>query len=309
MNKIKYLYSILFVAVLFSSCVKNADHFTDFSQADAILELKTSIATGASANTVNIAGLGNFSSSSLSAIQSYFADTISFYVNLASNNTLNKDLHVKVGVNQAARDAYNSSQPTGALTYEALPDSTYSWTEQTVTIPAGQRVVLVSGLIFHYDKMDPTKNYMLPIGIVDGDGVNVSANQGAIYFHSIGNPNAGSYTVTGTRTNYNGSSSSGDVTGVTNLANFSPKTATPESPTIIDIDYANLAPSHYVITFNAAGDQISDVTVDDDFLASITNFGVDVATYDAATKTIHIKTHYTNSAGNDRVVEEFFKRK
>jgi len=51
-----------------------------------------------------------------------------------------------------------------------LPDSCYSWTDVTVSIPAGERVATVSGLTFYYDKIDASKNYMLPIGILDGGG-------------------------------------------------------------------------------------------------------------------------------------------
>lgn len=193
MNKISSLYTIAIVGLLFSSCVKNADKFTDFSTTKPILEMKTAvIVANGSADYVNIAGLANFGSAGLSAIPNYFPnDSISFYVNLASNEPLSKDLTLKVGINADLITTYNSSS---TLQFELMPDSLYSWVgDQTVTIKAGERTVLVSGLSFNYDKIDPTKNYMLPIGVLDGDGITVSANMGAIYFHTIGNPMAGNY--------------------------------------------------------------------------------------------------------------------
>ena len=196
MNKILSLFKIAVVGLLFSSCVKNADHFTDFSTTNAVLEMRTAIMLdNGSGDYVNIAGLPNFGKAGLDAIQSTFPnDSISFYVNLASDQPLSKDLTLKVGVNPDLINTYNEDVVNHTLIFELMPDSLYTWTgDQTVTIAAGERTVLVSGLSFNYDKIDPTKNYMLPIGVLDGDGVTVSANMGAIYFHAIGNPMAGNY--------------------------------------------------------------------------------------------------------------------
>ncbi len=193
MNKISSFFKILIPGLLFSACIKNADNFTDFSTTKPVLEMKTAvIVANGSADYVNIAGLPNFGNAGLSAIPNYFPnDSISFLVNLASNEPLSKDLTLKVGVNPDLIATYNVSS---TLQFELMPDSLYSWTgDQTVTIPAGERTVMVNGLSFNYDKFDPTKNYMLPIGVLDGDGITVSANMGAIYFHTIGNPMAGNY--------------------------------------------------------------------------------------------------------------------
>ncbi len=146
---------------------------------------------------------------------------------------------------------------------------------------------------------------MLPISITDAQGLNISANYGTIYYHTIGNPYAGDYSVVGYRRNFTGASSGGIYSDI-DLADYSPKNAAPESPTVVDISYANFGPDAiYIITFDPATQTITDAAVDEDFVASVSNFGIDLAEYDAATKTIHIKSHYTNSVGNDRIIEEW----
>ena len=318
MNKLLSILKIVTVGFLFSSCVKNADHFTDFSTAQPVLEMKTAlkIANG-SADYTNIAGLPNFGSAALSGISSYFPnDTISFYVNLASDYPLDHDLTIKVGINVDALTAYNSDTINNTVQYEVMPDSDYVWTDQTVTIPAGQRTVLVSGLSFNYDKIDGSKNYMLPIGVIDGNGVNVSANMGTIYFHAIGNPLAGAYTYSTTdppfRYAYSGTiiyNYPGPIpVGYTalDLTQYYPKIASPDDATTIEIPCAN-GFANYVISFDPDTYEITDVSLNPSNTTS--NFLVYYANYDVASKTFHLVIHYNNVAdpagsGDDRIVDE-----
>ncbi|MEJ7677851.1 MAG: hypothetical protein WKG06_08285 [Segetibacter sp.] len=174
---------------------------------------------------------------------------------------------------------------------------------KSVLVKAGSRLAKVS-IIFYPDKIDPSTSYLFPVSITDASGILISGNLGTVYFHNLGNKNAGAYAETGTRTNYNGATSGGSVASVVDLSGT--KTAAPENTTVIDIDYANLGPSHYIITFNANGTAIASLKVDDDFTASVSNFTIDSFTYDLLTRTIHVISHYTNSAGNDRVIDETF---
>ena len=294
-----YFFIILFFVAGFTSCVKDRNPgATDFSNLQPLLEIRDNIS-----GVGNDAGLSNFSRATLHLLPADSTDTLNFYVNLASVNTLDKDLAVTVDINPAALTAYNGD-PSHTVQFEMMPDSVYSLGTKTFTIPAGQRVAMVP-VILYPNKIDPTKSYMLPLGIMQGQGVNISANYGTIYYHTIGNPYAGNYTVVGTRTNYTGAASGGVIAGVVDLASTGPKSASPESPTVVDITYANFDPSSfYIITFDPVTQTITDATVNADFTSTVSNFGVDFATYDAATKTIHIKSHYTNGAGNDRVIEE-----
>jgi hypothetical protein len=256
MNRLKTSISILSLAVAFSSCVKSIDNFTDFSTTQPIVELKTAIPYGGGASYTNIAGLGNFTRSALGNIKNYFVDTVSCFVHICSHNTLWNPVYFSLGIDYNALTSYNADA-NNVIKYELMPDSVYEWTDASVTIPAGQRVADVSGLVFHYDMIDQSKNYMLPIGILTADGVTISGNQGAIYFHTIGNPLAGVYAWQWTRFN------APDTTGAPNAASFTfadgfSAISSPVDPTTIDFQSGygdqNGLNIRYSLTFtNTAG--------------------------------------------------------
>jgi hypothetical protein len=181
---IKYSFLLvgLIAAMDMASCVKDRNSLaTDFSGIQPIMELRTP--------SKNVAGLTNFTASTLAF--SGDPDTISFYVNLASVNALNKDVTITMQADNAAMNSVNSGLAP-ASQYSFFPDSTFSWTQKTAVVKAGQHVALVS-VVFYPGKIDPTQNYMLPISIKDAQGVNISSNFGTIYYHVIGNPLAGAY--------------------------------------------------------------------------------------------------------------------
>lgn len=256
MNRfIKYLSLIAGVAMVVSlaSCVKNRNDLnTDFSGLKPLVELRTPPA--------NVAGLLNFSKASLNFASD--TTTLSFYVNLASVEAMNKDLTVNVSVDNAAITNYNA---TSAIQYEVFPDSTFSLPQTTVTIPAGQHVALVT-VSFYGVKVDPTKSYMLPISITDAQGINVSANFSTIYYHFIGNPLAGAYLWDYTRWNtstYSGTPNGSSFTG--GAAVFSAV-----NPTTLSIQsgYGETVGfnCHYILTFTNTGGVLSNfaVTIDPD---------------------------------------------
>jgi hypothetical protein len=81
----------------------------------------------------------------------------------------------------------------------------------------------------------------------------------------------------------------------------------PIDPATLQMDYANLGPSdYYIISYDKSNPDVISVTVNKDFLNSISNFKVITQTYDHTTKTMHIVTTYTNGSGNDRIVDETF---
>jgi len=186
---LKYAYFITCISLLstLGSCVKDRnDLATDFSTIQPIVELRDNIS-----GVGNDAGLANFSKAFLNFAGDPHVQ--SFYVNLASVNVRNQELKVTLGVDQNAFDAYNAD-PNNTTKYEMMPDSLYSFTTTEVTIPSGLRIAKDS-IIFYPSKVDPSKNYMLPISITDASGLNISGNFGTIYYHLIGNPIAGSYEV------------------------------------------------------------------------------------------------------------------
>ena len=297
MKKIKIYFTIA-SAIFATACLKDKPN-VDFGSVGTTAEISSSN-VNPSANAPS-SGLDYFSAATLPFIGADTAFDVTFDVNIASEYPLNKDVTVTVAVDDAKRVAYNSNLEPGDQ-YVLPADSNYSFPVKTAVIKAGSRLAKFT-VTFYGLTLDPAKNYMLPITLTDASGINISGNLSTIYIHSIGNPNAGAYSVTGTRTNYTGAAAGGVVASVADLADS--KMAAPENKSIIDIDYANLGPSHYIITFDADGTAMTDIAVDQDFTASVTNFGIDLSTYDPATRTIHVKSHYTNSAGNDRIIEEF----
>jgi len=286
----------LLSTMFFTGCVKDRNVGPDFSSTQPVLELRTPVS--------NIAGMANFARAVIAAQP----DTLKFYVNLASANTLDRDVNVTIGVDDSKINDYNSD-PNNTLQYERLPDSTYSLLSTGATIVAGQRIDSFN-IVFFKDKIDPASNYMLPVVITDGDGILLSGNQDVIWFHAIGNCLAGNYHATGTRTLYNGAVSGGDIFLVVDLDQSQP--LLPNDPETILTDYADLGSSgwQYVITVDCVTNTITDVGPNDVMAAGITpgSFKLTSATYDVATHTIHIVSQYTNTSGNDRVIDETFTK-
>jgi hypothetical protein len=178
--------AFLVLTVLFSSCLKDK-RYIDFAGVGTIVEfpLGGQINFGADAITEDPDTLDN------STIVRQFA------VNVASPDIPNKETKITLGVDNSLVTSYNASQ--SVVSYEVMPADAFKFTDQSVTIPSGQRVAIVS-VTFYKAKLDPSKSYMLPIKIADAGGLNISANKGVHYYHFIGNDFAGSYKHQFTRT-------------------------------------------------------------------------------------------------------------
>ena len=168
MKKI-YLSLLALIMCSLSACLKDKPA-VDFSTVGTIIEILP----------VNGGGLENFDAAELTFSESGTTDTAMVILNIASPKPLNKSLTISLEVNDALRTAYNSAIQDQ---YDALPDSTFSFPVKSGTIAAGQRLDTV--LVYFYpSKIDPTKNYMLPISIKDAQGETISGNFGSIYFHT-----------------------------------------------------------------------------------------------------------------------------
>lgn len=298
MKKVK-TYFIIASTLFATACLKDKPN-SDFSNVGAIAEISSSN-INPSLNAPS-SGLDYFNAATLPYIGADTTFDVTFNVNITGEFPPTKDVTVTVAVDDAKRVAYNSNLAPEDQ-YVLPADSNYSFPVKTAIVKAGSRLATFI-ITFNGLTLDPVKNYMLPITLTDASGVTVSGNLGTIYIHSIGNLNAGPYSVIGTRTNYKGPVSAGLAT-IVDLSSLSPKTGAPENANVIDINYANVS-GHYIVTFSADGTAVTNVKVDDAFTASVVNFGIDLFAYDLATRTIHVKSHYTNSAGDDRVIEEFF---
>lgn len=247
MNRIKkysFLIAGLLLAATLTSCVKNRnDLATDFSNLKPIIEFRTP--------ETNNVGLAYFSKAALFLTDAE-PDTVTMYVNIASVNALSKDLSVTVDVNDAAISAYNSGSD---IQYEKMPDSTFELLQNQVTIPAGSHVGTVD-IVFEKGKIDPTKNYMLPISITDASGENISGNFGTIYWHTIGNPLAGAYLWDFTR--WGNPQQSGDP-DIVDLGE--PTTFSPVSPTQVEVASGYYIQPRYELTFSDDNGVLSDFHV------------------------------------------------
>jgi len=172
-------------ALNLSSCLKDDSRFIDFAS---------------SATTVNfpLGGLSHFGSDAVTDP----GDTIvkQFAVDVASPKVPTSATDVTIAVDNTIIDAYN---PGSAVQYEPMPDGSYVLSATKVTIPAGQRVGVIT-VTFYKGLLDPSKSYMLPIKIVSGTGATVSGNFSVHYYHFIGNDFAGNYSATFIRTPHGG---------------------------------------------------------------------------------------------------------
>jgi len=152
---------------------------------------------------------GNFSNSALIFPDpTSTSEAVEFQIEYSTPVVADKDITITVGVDAAAVATYNTNHSTGPQ-YQLLPANAYTLTSATGKIPAKQIISEPFTITFNPSVIDVTKNYMLPITIKTADGAPADAKAasgtGTAYFHLIGNPLAGLYTVVGTRYNYTGS--------------------------------------------------------------------------------------------------------
>lgn len=299
---LKFSYLITCVSLLgLGSCVKDRnDLATDFSNLQPLVEIRDNIS-----GIGNDAGLSNFGKATLN----FGDDTTdlhiqSFYVNLASVYPLNHDLKVTVGVDQSALDAYNAD-PNNGTKFEMMPDSIYTLLQTQVTIPAGERVALVS-VQFTPSKIDPSKSYMLPISVTDAEGTNISGNFGTIYYHLIGNPIAGSYSWDFYRW------SVPDTSGAPDGFSFTGETALfiPDDATTIEVPSGYYIQPRYVLSFENNNGVLSNFSVklNDDDVAAMAANGVVVTAGPIIEIADPINHHYRfyYTTASRAVVDEYY---
>ncbi len=300
-NRIAIL--VVLISTFFVSCIKDRNGQVDFSGLSPIMQIKEG-------------GLDQFGKQALLFPASHVSDTAYFRANYAATNVAPKDIVVTLAVDVAALAAYNATVPVSAQ-YVKFPDSIYRFTQTQVTVKAGQSYSDVVKLTVFPNKVDPSKNYMLPITITDAQGVTISGNFGTIYYHFIGNCLAGTYNVVGTRYNYNGvvGYSGGPIPPATAGTATVPavKVLAPVNASTTFTDYANLGAGtarDYFFTYDcAAGGTNIDATFTQSFLDGTSNVAFIIHNYDPVTKKIHMLSTYNNAAGgtgNDRIVDEVF---
>lgn len=199
-------------------------------------------------------GLQYFSGSTLLFPPTDAVDTINFQVTLNGPSAASSDIAVTLAPDWAAiADNYSNDK----IVYEKMPDSLYKVITSTVTIKAGTRVAYAK-MVVYPTRIDPTKSYMAPIAPTAASMGN-SANFGHIYFHTIGNPMAGSYNWDFYRYNaltnpsfplgYNGGSFFGQTVSFL-----------PINPTNIHVPTGYYVQPNYLITFKNTGGVLTNFT-------------------------------------------------
>lgn len=139
---------VLLVMVSLSSCLKNSKYNIDFSTVAPSVDLPLAAANGNGVVPFTFQAGSN---------------TFPVYTDLASPAVLSTSTSVTLIVDSAYLNSYNAANGTS---YTLLPDSDYSVTSLSLTIPAGKR--LDSALVtFNIGKVDTSSaiSYVLPFSI------------------------------------------------------------------------------------------------------------------------------------------------
>lgn len=249
--------------------------------------------------------------------------TIAYFDNTTTVPAAPAKITITLGIDPSFIATYNASQN---VQYERMPDSLFTIPTLTTTIEAGQQFSQPLIVIFKPNKFNSAKIYMLPIKILTAtgvDGVTIQANYGTIVYSIIGNPLAGTYTVTALRYNYLGT-----VVFNGNPANIPPPVSTtaipsPKLASAIDgdrvgMDFSNLGSQtsfnfQYVLTQLGNFSNIS-VGYNTEFTSgnsAIVSYLSQYISPLGQKARFRIITHYNNAAGgggNDRIIDELFQQ-
>jgi hypothetical protein len=283
------------VAVIGQSCVKSVSGRTDFDNlAPTVL-----ISDG------GLPGSANFQSNALLVDPTADADTTYFFLNYAATAPAPTDEVITIGIDQPALDAYNA---LGGNQYTIFPDSIFSFTTTSVTVPKGNSYSAGVPLIVFPTKINLLNNYMLPISIKTAPvGSTISSNYKTIYYHLIGNPIAGLYTQEWIR--YNTATQTGTPAYDLDL---SPGVFAPVDGTTINV--ASGTGVTYVLSFTNTAGVLSDFVLSLD-PASIPSSGVNkititggptIITADPTTGAYEFNFTYLNSSDAPRNITDKF---
>jgi Domain of unknown function (DUF1735) len=287
----------LLVAGLGSSCVKSREGRTDFDN----LQPTVLISDG---------GLSNLTSAAILFPPTDDVDTAFFHVNYAATSTAPADETVTLAVDQDALNAYNAQ---GGSQYEIFPDSIYSFTATSVTIPKGANYTGNIPLVMFPSKINLLKSYMLPISIkTASSGSTISSNFKTIYFHLIGNPIAGIYNWDWTR--WNNTTPTGPTSGGSPYIGLSTVFA-PLDETTVTVPSGYYIQPRYIITFTDSSGVLIDfgVTFNSDDIATMAGGGVTITAapkftiLDPVNGIYQIEYQALTGSGPRYVIDKYYK--
>jgi Domain of unknown function (DUF1735) len=285
-------YLLLSITFFQGACVKDRPGETNFSQIQPIVLIPEG-------------GLSTFSSEALVFPATDASDTANFHVNYAAVNVASADETVTLAVDAAAVTSYNSSS---AIQYVLAPDSIFSFTTNTVTVTKGDNYTGNIPLVIYPSKVDPTKNYMIPISIETAPtGATISGNYGTIYYHLIGNPIAGTYEEYWSRWNA-ADSSSGAAGALYYQSDVGAITFGPNSPTEIAAVSQGTGETDIIDFTNTAG-TLSNFTVTIPPVTGITVGSPSFVRADPVNGIYEIYFSYVNGSGANRVIVDKYVKK
>lgn len=274
------------VALSMTACLNDDEHFVDFANTPAVVDVPASAFFGVIDNEgFNIA----------TTPSSY-----TFNVNLSGPNTLGQDITVTMAVDPALLTQYNAANGTN---YQLLPSALFQASGLTATIRAGQRLAGPITVNLYTDATrvpDPAvyneANYALPLRITSTtNNVAISSNYGyRILVAKIKNPYDGSYRATGTFNH---------PTAGQRAINLE-KTLTTVNSNTVETDFADLGGNGWRMQLTVNADNTVTLKPAGGANPSTNQFGVNK--YDPTTRTFTLNYKYPGGGG-DRVINETLK--
>jgi len=266
---LKILSFFLVVSAL-SSCLDGDVMNTPPGGRGAILQMSYNANGGTLVNS----GIRYFGAQALTYPPTHEADTATFAVTLQGVEKLNEDVNVTLTTPADALDDYYYAD---SIAYEMMPDSLYDFIGSTQgVIKAGESYAEFK-VKFYPNKIDPTKNYMLPVTATNTSDLPTSTNYGFVYFHVIGNPIAGAYKWDFARHPCQGGP--GECPADGNSFTGKDVIFAPSSGTAIKVPTGYYVQPNYLIQFENNGGELSNFTAEiapDELKAAFTDNGITI---------------------------------
>ena len=177
----KVYFLVLLLGVVAFSCLEDKGY--------------TDIVNGVGASNRILSWYGGNGSSANKTVALPSGETVSDYVVTVSatgSTKIKNEVTVTVEVDQSTLDAVNASITKAADKFALLPDDAWDFVSSTVTIGADTTEAPFT-IKFYQNNIDKSKNFMLPIKIMNQEGFVVASNAGTLKLTFIGNPIAGGY--------------------------------------------------------------------------------------------------------------------
>ena len=237
---------------------------------------------------------------------------------------LGNDISATISVDTNALRKYNQSVLAPLERYQLIPEAAYQLPSFPIVIKAGQIISEPFFITFYAGQLNRSINYMLPItitGIFGAPGdVSIAEGNGTAYFHFIGNSLAGIYNMTGMRYNYFSTVSwPGPPATIPNTYNQTYIldniiTATALNSQTVYIPFGNVPDPAYGQAYYFVSTESNFAGISYDFSSTFNSGYSNIQKYIVSYTppgsgqpiSFHLVTHYTNTAGNDRIIDQTF---